>query len=546
MSSNPQKQQIKSSVPLKILSTDQALEAAGNGHRYQSRMIFLMFFQIAFVSFILVNNAFFFPDIEFSCIHIDPFIQIPTNITISKQDYCIAYPSLLNTSDPMNNFTCSPIIPMTKSVTTSYNLYCDTEYYIPWISYYIRVICGVLGLFIFAKLQNNYSRIRLIRQGILLLAILTMAFFISFNILIFVILFYICNFLATGVILTMLLYTVEICSENLRPISISMYFTAIGIGQIILAVLCAMYCNWRILGLFYMAPVMLILVIYMRIMVDGPRFLIIKKTFQEAKKSLESLAIFNDRIDELPKENEYKFEEEVKCQEMQGNLAKLLHFDNQEIYTRPNNHTFMSLFKYNSLRVRSFIFLNFFGLFFLGINFAYYNYNEYSDNIYVNHIIHGFLKVIGFLIGGYLILNFQRKVILKNLLFITGIANILLIIYSFSHRFEIELIIINVVAQITFDAGVCLLTVYITEVYPTVVRHYALGFFLGFGVLMMIPGKLLFELFVVIGVPASVPLGGLLLIGIGVMNKLRETFGLGLRENLVEENDALLNNEILS
>ena len=55
-----------------------------------------------------------------------------------------------------------------------------------------------------------------------------------------------------------------------------------------------------------------------------------EKGFQEAKKSLEYLALMNDR--EIPKENEYKFEDEVKCQEMQGNFAKLLHYENQDIF----------------------------------------------------------------------------------------------------------------------------------------------------------------------------------------------------------------------
>ena len=546
MNSNNQQKPTKQPPPpnkIKILTTDEALQLAGNGHRYQSRIMCLMFFQILLGSFILVNNVFFFPDVQFTCIRTVPD---SANLTISATEFCESSEVLLNQTDPLNNYTCTPLMPMTKSVTVSYSLYCQRGYYKDWIGYYLRVICWVIGLLFFANLQNNYSRVKLIRNGVLLLALLAIGLFFSFALLIFVILFFLCNFLEAGIFLTMLIYTMEICSENLRPITVSLYLMALALGQVILPVLLGIYCNWRVLGIFYMSPIMLILLIYMRVMVDGPRFLIVKKTFQEAKKSLEYLALMNDRIQELPKENEYKFEEEVKCQEMQGNLAKLLHIENQEIFSKPNKHNFFCLFKYNSLRVRSFIFLYFFAIFFLGINFAYHNYPEFTSDIYLNHMIHGFIKMFGFLIGGYLILNFQRKVVLKNLLFIAGVANILMIIYSFTYKFAIELIIINIIAQITFDAGVCLLIIYVTEVYPTVVRHYALGFFMAFGILMMIFGKLLFHLFEVIGVPAAVPLGVLCLLGIGVMNKLRETFGLGIRENLVEENDALLNNEILA
>ena len=131
------------------------------------------------------------------------------------------------------------------------------------------------------------------------------------------------------------------------------------------------------------------------------------------------------------------------------------------------------------------------------------------------------------------------------MLFIAGIADILLIIAAFSQTFGIELIILNLIAQIAFDAGFPLLITFISEVYPTVVRHYALGFFMSYGSLIVLITKPVFDLFELFGFPASVILGILCLVGIGVMNKLRETFGLGLKENIAEENDALLNNEIM-
>ena len=544
----PVKSQAQAQPPrTKILSTEQALQAAGNGHRYQSRAICLMFFQIMLSSFILVNNVFFFPEVQFFCEHSittpDPELVTHSNMTLSSTEYCLSYKTLLNQSDTINNYTCSLHMPMTKSITASYNLFCEREILKEWIGYYLRILCWTAGLMVFAKLQNNYSRVNLIKRGLLLLAVVAALFFFSFALAIFLALFVVCNFLAAGICLTMFVYTIEITSENLRPISISLFFMSAAAGQVILSILCGIYCNWRIIGLFYMSPLMAIIVVYMRVMVDGPRFLIVKKGFQEAKKSLEYLALMNDR--EIPKENEYKFEDEVKCQEMQGNLAKLLHYENQDLFMQPNKHSFLCLFRYNSLRVRSFIFLYFIWVFFMGSVLCYYMYPEYSKNIYLNHLILGFIKALGYLIGGYLILNFQRKVILKNLLFIAGIADILLVITAFSEKFGIELIILNLIAQIAFDAGFPLLIAFISEVYPTVVRHFALGFSMSYGTLIILVTKPVFHLFEIIGVPAAVILGVICLIGIGVMNKLRETFGLGLKENIAEENDALLNNEII-
>ena len=289
---------------------------------------------------------------------------------------------------------------------------------------------------------------------------------------------------------------------------------AAAAGQVILSILCAIYCNWRIIGLFYMSPLMLILVIYMRVMVDGPRFLIVKKGFQEAKKSLEYLALMNDR--EIPKENEYKFEDEVKCQEMQGNFAKLLHYENQDLFMRPNNHSFLCLFRYNSLRVRSFIFLYFFEVFFMGSVLLH------LPRIFTKHLSQPFdpriYKNGRVFIGRLFDPELPEESDSKNLLFIAGISDILLIIAAFTQTFGIELIILNLIAQIVFDAGFPLLITFISEVYPTVVRHYALGFFMSYGSLIVLITKPVFDSFELFGFPASVILGILFLVGIGVMN----------------------------
>jgi hypothetical protein len=156
--------------------------------RYQSRTICLMFFQILLSSFILVNNAFFFPEVDFYCVHSitdDQGITNVSEITFSSIDYCPNQNILLNQTDPMNNYTCSIEILMTKSVTSSYSLYCDREVIREWIGYYMRIVCWTAGFMIFAKLQNNYSRVKLIRSGLVLLALIAILLFFSFTLAIF-------------------------------------------------------------------------------------------------------------------------------------------------------------------------------------------------------------------------------------------------------------------------------------------------------------------------------------------------------------------------
>lgn len=527
----------------RIYTTEQALYLAGNGHRYQTRIIILFFLEILLFSFLLFNNNFMFPEPEFLCVRTSPD---SSNFTIDGKGFCSSSAVLQNSTDPLNNYTCEPhLIKMSKAVTISYGLFCEKAWYREFLGFYLRIMCWTAGFLVFGFLQNNHSRVQIIRKTLFVLAIIGACFYISFSLFFFILLFIGSNFIAVGIFSTFLLYCIEITSENLRPITISLFFSAIAIGQIIFAVLCNIYCNWRVFGLLYMSPLMLIFLIYLRVIIEGPRYLIVKKCFQEAKKSLEMLALMNDRNDIL-KENEYKFEEEVKCQEMQGNLMKLLHLENEDITTKPNQHSYYSLFKYNSLRIRSVIFLYFYGLFSMGAFFAYNNYTIISQDVYLNHMAHGFIKLIGYLLGGYLILNYQRKLILKNLLFVMGTCNILLFIYSFNQKFSLELIILNLIAQIAIDTAFPLLLVFVVEVYPTMVRHYAIALFLAFSILIIIPSKGILLFFGSVGALASVPLGILALIGIGVMNKLRETFGLGLKENIVEENDALLNNEIIT
>jgi len=77
-------------LPLKSRSWQPNKLSNRQDHRYQSRTICLMFFQILLSSFIIVNKAFFFPEVDFYCVHSITDDQGITNVAreINKKWPC--------------------------------------------------------------------------------------------------------------------------------------------------------------------------------------------------------------------------------------------------------------------------------------------------------------------------------------------------------------------------------------------------------------------------------------------------------------------------
>lgn len=478
---------------LKTLSIEQALQLSGNGHSYQTRIILFFFLQTALMSFFNAPFTFESPDCENRLFEYDSF-------------------------------------------TKEFELYCEKASFIDLI-WYIQGLAWGIGFLLFGWFSNVFQRNTLIKKGLLIIAALSSLLAIPLGLFMATLIYSLCNMTISGVLALFLLHISEISSENLKTVGITVILSGFGLGRIIISLLGRIYFNWRYNGLIYIVPLLLILLVYLRILINCPRFLIVKKSFNEARKSLEALALMNNRT--FIKGNEYKFDEEVKSQEMQENLSKLLHIPEKALYSMPNNHNYLSLFKYNSLRVRTLIFLYFSLLIGYIAYFSLYHLN-YSNIPLVEELIQGLISIFGVFIGGYISLNYQRKVALKGLLFIIGISAVLMgleMIFSFL----LARIILNLLIQIPLNASIPLILCYITEVYPTVVRHYAFGLFL----MVFCLGGTLARGLKDLGDIQGPFLGGVCFIGLGVMGKLRETFALGLKENLVEENEALLNNAIL-
>lgn len=551
-------------IPPEIISVEQALERAGNGHNYQKRVILYIFLQIFFITFLILSNQVLFPSFDIQC-------SSSRNQTLifQKEKYCssnlndlfkISMPNISNIDANLEkknvtsqNYSCnikSKNASITRSVSESFSLLCAKEKFANYNSYHLKFLSWGIGFLISAYLQNISGRLQILKKSLFCTALFSLLLVFSFNVVMFTVLYFLLNVCAASFILTSFIYISEITSQNLRPISIFLLLMSFGTGPIALSFLNNFFTYWRIIALLATCLPILLLFIYMRIMVDSPRFLNVAKNFRDAKIALSNMALINDRMNEMSKEREFKFEEEVKSQEMQENLAKILKIE--EINTKPNEHGFMSLFTYNSVRVRTFIFIYFWAVFSLGYSASFFMMNNLMENVLVNTAILGCLKIVGFLVGGYLILNVLRKVILKNILLVEGLINILFVVLVNSDPNEftkLQRTIFNLLifcSQIIFDAGFCLLIIYTIEVYPTVIRHFGLGFFLGVATFSALLANILIFMIKINGVGLLILIGFLCLLGIGIMNKLRETYDLGLKENLVEEEEALLNNDIMN
>lgn len=125
---------------------------------------------------------------------------------------------------------------------------------------------------------------------------------------------------------------------------------------------------------------------------------------------------------------------------------------------------------------------------FLIINLAYfittYGVNLYVGDTYFNLCLFGLVEIIAYLCSAFISLNYTRRGGLKALLIISGVGySLFSLIYVKNGEEDTSKFIRNAnillacVGKFGVSGAMSLFFVYITELYPTSVRHFALGFF---------------------------------------------------------------------
>lgn len=102
-----------------------------------------------------------------------------------------------------------------------------------------------------------------------------------------------------------------------------------------------------------------------------------------------------------------------------------------------------------------------------------------------------------------------------------------------------------VLSRLAISTGNCIFNVYIAEVYPTSVRHYAFGYFGFCTKFIAIFAPPFVELCDVFNLSPFIPLSFFFFIGLFTLDKLKETLGHPLKEQLEEEESTFLQNDLI-
>ena len=508
-----------------VLPIERLLERAGNGGLYQIRCLLLFSCQWLICSFFLVGYEFLFLPPIMMCY--DKDADITTAIECTEKLACSA---------SKNYFLDSNSI---QSIVYEFQLVCEDHKFIN-ICNAALFIGGALGAYYYSEIQERKGRLYTMIYTITLAAIVAMLSVFSLNIYCFAAASFLLHFALIGFMCSSVVYFSEISDDNYRNVGPCLFYAFWGMGQMLFSILISnISSNWSSIMFYYIGAPLFISAFYFRFMKESPRYCVVQHRFREAKDAIMGIAKINNRI-----LSDFSIEEEAKLN--QANNIFSTAFEEKKQPERKFNYHILTLFKYISLKKASFVILYFTSL----LTTLFYNtplsIDTIVDSPYANIFIMGFIELLAYLFAANATLNYRRKSYFRVIFILIFVSYLFFALFHIDiHATEASLmhisffIIFVVLAKLAISAGMALFTVYICEVYPTVVRHFALGFYNTFTKLavVLIPNFITFTNF--IGVGPLLPISLLALGTLYLMSYIPETKDKN-SEDYIEEEKPLL------
>lgn len=168
---------------------------------------------------------------------------------------------------------------------------------------------------------------------------------------------------------------------------------------------------------------------------------------------------------------------------------------------------------------------------------------SYSFNI----ALAGVIEIIAYLSSVATNINFERLYVIKRLLVVSAVIHLLY--YFVQPHTEYAgfskglILVLGICIRILMSYGNTFLAIYSIELFPTSIRHFALGM-LGFITKLMYMMSFFFDKFFLDRYIHPNFILGLMMVGAYfTIAKLRETEDAGIKDNLEEDNENLLMNE---
>ena len=207
-----------------------------------------------------------------------------------------------------------------------------------------------------------------------------------------------------------------------------------------------------------------------------------------------------------------------------------------EISSRQRHHSYMSLFNFNSIRIRVFIVGGIWSLLSLSYFISANSLINPKRSLQFNIALAGTIEIFAYFISILTSLNLGRVYFIKKLLLISGVIHCCYFFIgplSTYHGFERVIVMtFDIGIRVTVSVGNTFLAIYALELFPTSIRHFALGM-LGFITKLMYMLSYTFnDFWSYRNINPNFIIGALMLGTFFTCDKLRETQYSGMKDNL--------------
>lgn len=220
------------------------------------------------------------------------------------------------------------------------------------------------------------------------------------------------------------------------------------------------------------------------------------------------------------------------------------------ISSRQVHHSYASLFKYDSIRLRVIIVSVIWSLISLSYFISAKGQLNPSKSYAFNISLAGFIEIIAYLSAILTSINFGRVLVIKRLLVFAAAAHLCFYLVPPHDQHQgvgkAVILLLEILIRILMAFGNTFLAIYSIELFPTSIRHFALGM-LGFITKLMYMLSFVFDSFFIERyIHPNFILGVLFIAVLPFTVKLRETQEYGFKDNLSEDGNNLLMNETVA
>lgn len=219
-----------------------------------------------------------------------------------------------------------------------------------------------------------------------------------------------------------------------------------------------------------------------------------------------------------------------------------------EITSRLKHHSYLSLFKYNSIRIRVLIVGAIWSVFSLSYFISANSKINPERSLPFNIALAGVIEILAYLISILTSLNFNRVFFIRRLLLLSGALHLCFYFVFPGQDYQgvglFLVMMLDIGVRVLVSVGNTFLAIYALELFPTSIRHFSLGL-LGFVTkLMYWLSDYFYEFWIMRLIHPNFIIGGLFIATYFITHKLRETRRQRLKDNLSEDGDGTMMEEM--